>query len=157
MVLLLLLLVMPVTQVHAQSRQAAPTSDALFQRIESLDTAVFDAFNRCDLKKFSSFFTRNVEFYQDTEGVTWTRQKLVKDIKTYICGKVRRELIPGTLEVYPIKGFGAVEIGDHRFCEQGTDKCEGIAKFIHIWQNRKGVWMITRVISYDHRAAPNNP
>jgi hypothetical protein len=29
----------------------------------------------------------------------------------------------------------------------------GEAKFIHVWQNKDGVWKITRVISYDHQAA----
>jgi hypothetical protein len=153
-ILILLLLALLTTQADAQSRQDILTNDKLFRRIESLDGEVFGAFNRCDLKKLSSFFTQDVEFYQDTEGVTWSRRRLIKDIKKYICGKVRRELIPATLEVYPIKGFGAVEIGDHRFCEIATGKCEGVAKFIHIWQNKSDVWTITRVISYDHRAAP---
>jgi hypothetical protein len=35
----------------------------------------------------------------------------VEALKNNICGKVRRELVAGTLEVYPLHGFGAVEIG----------------------------------------------
>ena len=61
----------------------------------------------------------------------------------------------GTLEVYPLNGYGAVEIGVHRFYhpyEQDHGEV-GEAKFIHVWQNKDGVWKITRVISYDHGAA----
>lgn len=83
-----------------------------------------------------------------------SRQSLVEAVKNNICGKVRRELIPGTLEVHPMEGYGAVEIGVHRFQHPNADKTQpvGEAKFMHLWQNQNGVWKITRVISYDHRA-----
>ena len=32
-----------------------------------------------------------------------------------ICGKVSRELVPRTLEVHPIPGYRAVEMGVYRF------------------------------------------
>jgi hypothetical protein len=65
--------------------------------------------------------------------------------------KIRRELVEGNLEVYPIKNYGAIEIGLHRFChvENGKDEC-GIFKFVHVWQKRNGEWKVTRVISYNH-------
>ena len=51
-------------------------------------------------------------------------------------------------------GYGAVEMGVHRFHHPNAENAEpvGEAKFIHLWQNRDGVWKITRVISYDHHA-----
>jgi len=56
-----------------------------------------------------------------------------------------------TLEVYPLKGYGAVEIGIHRFHHPGhPEDGEGDAKFITIWQNKDGDWKVTRVISYYH-------
>jgi len=120
-----------------------------------LDAEVFDAYNRCDLEKFGSFFTEELEFYHDNGGLTdRTRQSLVESVKKNICGKVRRELVPGTLEVYPLHGYGAVEIGVHRFHHPGRDDVEpvGEGKFVQIWQNKDGKWKITRVISYDHHA-----
>src|SRR5216684_3429443 len=76
-------------------------------------------------------------------------------IKKNICGKVTRELVPGTLRVYYMKGHGAVEMGVHRFHHPGHDDTEpvGEGKFIHLWQCKDGAWKITRVISYDHHAA----
>ena len=64
---------------------------------------------------------------------------------------MQRELLPGTLEVYPIAHYGAAEIGVHRFTHPGQPDNVGEAKFIQLWHNDNGRWMITRVISYDHQ------
>ena len=136
----------------SRSVQNRDFSDELFHTIEALDAAVFDAYNQCDLKTFGDFFADDVEFYHDQSGLTRSRQSLVEAVRNNICGKVRRELVPGTLEVYPLNGYGAVEKGVHRFYHSVRDDTEpsGEAQFIHLWQNDNGVWKITRVISYDH-------
>jgi len=139
-------------RVDAQSRGAAP-EDELFRTIASLDRAVFDAYNRCDLEKLGAFFAEDLEFYHDKTGLSRSRQSLVDAVKRNICGKVRRELVPGTLEVYPMQGYGAVQMGAHRFCDSKATQCDetaGVAKFVHLWENKGGTWLITRVISYDH-------
>jgi ketosteroid isomerase-like protein len=120
--------------------------------ITTLDTALFAAYNQCDLQKFASFIADDVEFYHDKGGVTLGREALTDAIKKNICGKVTRALVPGTLQVYPMKGYGAVEIGVHRFHHPGHDDTKGVgeAQFIHLWQYKNGAWKITRVISYDH-------
>ena len=64
----------------------------LLERIARLDRTLFDAYNRCDLDKFAELFAPDVEFYHDKGGVTRTRQEVVDNTRTYICGKVRREL-----------------------------------------------------------------
>jgi ketosteroid isomerase-like protein len=123
--------------------------------ITALDAALFDAYNRCDLEKFSSFFVEDVEFYHDQGGVTLGKANLTDSVKKNICGKVARELVPGTLEVHHMKGYGAVEMGVHRFHHPGNEDKEGVGegKFIHLWQYKDGAWKITRVISYDHHPA----
>jgi hypothetical protein len=147
--LLAALLAAPLARIHAQT---APTPEPLFQTIQSLDTQLFDAYNHCDLEKFGSLLADDLEFYHDKSGLSVGRQALVEGIKNNICGKVTRELVPGTLEVYPIAKYGAVEIGVHRFHHPGHEDTEpvGEAKFIHLWQNNDGAWKITRVISFDH-------
>ena len=125
---------------------------ALTQTIAALDAKVFDAYNRCDLEAFGSYFSPKVEFYHDKGGVTFDRETVVANTKKYICNKVRRELLSATLKVYPIKDFGAIEEGEHRFCNVVSGECEGSAKFLMIWQNKNGKWRMTRVISYGHRA-----
>jgi len=152
--LLLPLFSLFLVQLDAQTQRTANPDDDLLRTIAALDTAVFDAYNRCDLEKLGSFFAEDLEFYHDQSGLTRSRQSLVEAVKNNICGKVTRELVPGTLEVYPLKGYGAVEIGVHRFHHLGRESTEpvGEAKFIHLWQNEDGAWKITRVISFDHQA-----
>jgi len=134
----------------AQTQQGLPPTDQLYKTIAGLDTAVFDAYNRCELDKLGSFFTDDLEFYHDQTGLALGRQNLLDAVKNNICGKVHRELLPGTLEVYPLKGYGAVEIGVHRFTHPDDPGNHGEAKFIHVWQLKDGAWKITRVISFDH-------
>jgi ketosteroid isomerase-like protein len=137
----------------AQSRRGTTPDDDLFRTIASLDRAVFDAVNGCDLQTAGTFFADDLEFYHDNGGLIHrSRQTFLESVKSNLCGKVRRELVAGTLEVYPMHGYGAVELGVHRFHHPGHDDTEptGEAKFLHLWQNKDGAWKITRVISYDH-------
>lgn len=162
MMLLLPLLALGVAPASAQtSLEPVPALDdlksqeELAKAVAALDAALFDSYNRCDLAKFASFFAEDVEFYHDQGGVTLGRAALTESVKTNICGKVTRELVAGSLQVYYMKGYGAVEIGVHRFHHPGHEDTEpvGEAKFIHLWQYRDGAWRITRVISFDHHQA----
>jgi hypothetical protein len=83
--------------------------------------------------------------------VTWNRQDMLARTKKNVCGVYRRELVPGSLKVIPIKGFGAIAQGVHRFCQFKTGDCEGIADFTIVWRNQGGKWEMTRVLSYGHR------
>ena len=130
--------------------------EELDKAVASLDAVLFDSYNHCDLDKFASFFVDDVEFYHDQGGVTLGKKDLTESVKKNICGRVSRELVPGTLQVHYMKGYGAVEMGVHRFHHPGHDDTEpvGEGKFIHLWQYKDGKWRITRAISYDHHAAP---
>ena len=131
-----------------------PSSDvpSLQNEIAAADSALFAAFNARNLKRFRTFFARDLEFYQDNEGVENYAQTM-KDFAQMFgqSALIRRDLIPGTLEVYPIKNYGAIEAGSHRFChvENGKDDC-GTFKFVHIWRRTKQGWKISRVVSYAH-------
>jgi Domain of unknown function (DUF4440) len=146
----------------ALSQQTSPTQvkvmpaphDALFTTIQTLDTKFFNAYNTCDLATIGPMVDENLEFYHDKTGLTVGRQPLLDALKQNICGKVTRELVAGSLEVYPLANYGAVEIGVHRFHHPDDPTNVGEAKFIHIWREKDGVWQITRVISFDHQAAP---
>jgi hypothetical protein len=112
MALLLPVLALLVARAEAQavpSLENIKSQEELEKAIGSLDAALFDSYNRCDLEKFSSFFVEDVEFYHDQGGVTLGRQKLTDSVKKNICGKVTRELVPGTLQVHHMKGYGEQE------------------------------------------------
>ncbi|HMD83075.1 MAG TPA: nuclear transport factor 2 family protein [Terriglobia bacterium] len=158
MLLLVLLFASCSVRADAQTVPALESINSqaeLDKAIATLDAALFDAYNRCDLQKFASFFADDVEFYHDQGGVTLGKGDLTDSVKKNICGKVTRELVPGTMQVYHMKGYGAVEMGVHRFHHPGHEDTEGVGegKFIHLWRYKDGTWKITRVISYDHHAA----
>jgi hypothetical protein len=147
----------PVTVLHpdviaARDRAETRASGDLRSVIAAADNALFTAFNQRDLAKLRSFFTRDLEFYQDNEGVENFAQTM-KDFGQMFeqASPIRRELVPGSLEVYPIKNYGAMEVGRHRFChtENGKDDC-GTFSFVHIWRQTKAGWQISRVVSYGH-------
>ncbi|CAM3269010.1 DUF4440 domain-containing protein [Sphingomonas antarctica] len=145
----------PIT-IAAALLAASPSvtgADPLTAEIRAMDTKVFDAYNRCDLDTFAAAFDPKVAFYHDTGGATFDRDTVVANTRKYICGKVRRELIPTTFHVYPIKDYGAIEEGEHRFCELATSRCEGIAKFVIVWVKQANAWHMTNVLSYGHRPA----
>jgi ketosteroid isomerase-like protein len=141
--------------------QAVPALDAiksdaeLTSAISALDTQLFDAYNNCDIDKLGSMVVDDLEFYHDKTGLMVGKQPFLVAIKNNICGKVTRQLVKGSLEVYPLKGYGAVEIGTHRFYHPGTQDHGdvGEAKFITLWQYKDGAWKVSRVISYDHHGA----
>jgi ketosteroid isomerase-like protein len=132
--------------------EAIKTDHELTQAITALDKQVFDAYNTCDIDKLGSLVADDLEFYHDKTGLAVGKQTFLDAIKKNICGKVTRELVAGSLEVYPMHGYGAVEIGTHRFHHPGAQDHDvlGEAKFIHLWQYKDGTWKVARVISYDH-------
>jgi len=142
------------TATCAQASESASVIQDLARTGADLDRQLFESYNQCDLEKFGAYFASDVEFYHDQGGLMRSRENVVEATKKYICGKVHRELVEGTLQTFPMKGYGAVQLGSHRFCEIGAAKCGGIARFVHLWQNEGGTWRITRVISYDHQAIP---
>ena len=138
-----------------------PQPASLQDTIAALDSAVFDAFNRCadpvQLQAHAAHFADDVEFYHDTGGVTWTRDAMIANTAKYACGHYTRELVAGSLQVYAVKDFGAIAQGVHRFCQVDTGRCEGEADFTMVWRLRDGQWTITRVLSYGHRPSTATP
>jgi hypothetical protein len=132
--------------------QAKQDSLDLYKEIAHMDSVLFNAFNTRDIDKFKILFSEDLEFYHDKGGLT-NYEHTIDFMKTTAKAnnQLRRELVKGSLEVYPIPGYGAMEIGEHRFCHTENDKLDcGTFKFVHIWQKKDGQWKISRVVSYDH-------
>jgi ketosteroid isomerase-like protein len=152
------------SRLFAQTAGPAPTQ-ALTDEIAAADTALFSAFfDRCDVAAVAAMVTEDFEMYHDKGGQvadsgkqfiggiegTCARQKTGEDYRA------RRELVPGTLKVYPLNNFGAIEIGEHRFykLEPGkTERLVEVALFTHVWKKEPSGWKLARVLSYDHRLA----
>lgn len=124
----------------------------LYREIARMDSILFNAFNSRDIAKFGSLFTNDLEFFHDKGGLTGYdyTMNFMKDVARNNNG-LRRDLVKGSLEVYPVPGYGAIQIGAHTFChlENGKQDC-GTFKFVHVWQKKDGAWKISRVVSYGH-------
>ena len=138
-------------QPAAPAAQPAPKNE-LYQTIARLDTEMFAAFNAHDADKLMSYFAPSVEFYHDKGGLSNFSQTKAGFTRMFAQSPdITRTLVPGTLEVYPVKDYGAMHIATQRFChvENGRNDC-GNSKFVMVWQQQAGTWRITRVVSYDH-------
>ncbi|MBU3027239.1 nuclear transport factor 2 family protein [Zobellia galactanivorans] len=128
---------------------AQPVIEAsLKETITQLDRTYFEAYNSCNMEKQAEMYAEDIEFYHDKGGLTTSKQDLLDSLKKNICGKVTRELVEGSIEVYPINEYGAVEIGFHKFHNnEEADAISEPGKFIIIWKKTEAIWKITRVIS----------
>lgn len=117
-----------------------------------MDAMMFEAFNNKDLEKFKSLFTADLEWLQDNGGLL-SYETVFTNFSNMFKNenKLTRKLVKGTLEVHPIKDYGAIEIGVHEFRHMENGKEEiGTFKFLMIWKKQDNQWKIARVISYDH-------
>jgi Domain of unknown function (DUF4440) len=126
-----------------------PDSKALYDSIVHMDSVLFDAYNVCDTITMASCFSEDIEFYHDKGGLMTNKDSIMAATKKYVCGKVTRVLIAGSIEVYPIANFGAIEMGQHYFINNQEPKSahHAIGKFVHTWKKENGQWRLTRVIS----------
>lgn len=132
--------------------------DQLYETVVALDTKLFDAYNHCDIPTMSSMVDDGLEFYHDKTGLMVGKQPFLDAIQKNICGKTQRTLVAGSLEVYPLADYGAVEIGVHRFHHPGhPEEGVGEAKFITLWHYKDGTWKMTRAISFDHENVKQTP
>jgi ketosteroid isomerase-like protein len=128
-----------------------PDDVQLYQKIFMLDSAFFASYNKCDvdLNTYANFYSDSIEFFHDQNGLSTSKDDIVEATKRNICGKVRRELVKGSLEVYSIKGYGVLEIGFHKFHnnaeKEGTPS--KASKFIIMWKGAGDNWKITKVVS----------
>lgn len=128
------------------------TQTALFNKIANLDSSLFEAYNSKNLDLMKTYFTEDLEWYQDNGGLI-DFEKVFSNFQSIFSRDydLKRNLIKESLEVHPLEGYGAIEIGRHEFKHIENGKLEiGTFKFLMIWKNDNGNWKISRVVSYDH-------
>ncbi len=138
-------------------------SDELFKQLKSLDSLLFEVgFNHCDLAPFEDLLHSDTEFYHDQSGVSRSKTTFIENLKNGLCtmeNRPRRELVPGSLEVFLMKDrgetYGALQRGLHKFYlrpDGGEEVLTSTARFTHLWILDHNEWKLSRVISYDHLA-----
>jgi hypothetical protein len=154
---LLLLAVAPV---------ALPEGPALQAEVRAADDRFFTAYfgTTCQPGLIRAMISDDFEMYHDKGGVVATNaDQFMADYNKGCTGRSapdawrsRRELVPESLTVDPVPGFGAIEDGDHRFYERhgdGPEKLAGTAHFTQLWAKTEAGWKLKRVFSFRHRAA----
>ncbi|HMB99411.1 MAG TPA: nuclear transport factor 2 family protein [Flavobacteriaceae bacterium] len=136
----------------------------LFKELKAKDSILFEiSFNKCQLEALDNLLGEDLEFYHDQGGINNSKNEFISTMKNGICSetnnlKSRRELIDGSLKVFPLYDngdlYGAFQTGEHRFFESHKgepEKAGSIAKFSHLWLKENNEWKLKRVISYDHK------
>jgi hypothetical protein len=125
-----------------------PGDSDLYRTVLALDVSYFTAYNTCDMETQAKLLSDNLEFYHDLGGLSTSKDEILESIEANICGKVRRELVEGSVEVHEIKGFGAVEIGLHKFYNsQEPDSESKPSRFITLWKQENDSWKMHRIVS----------
>jgi hypothetical protein len=124
-----------------------PASQPLYQTIVRMDSLYFDTYNHSKAALMDSLTADSIEFYHDRGGLITSRQELLQSIQKNIFGKVQRILTPGSIEVYEIPRYGAIEFGYHSFRNLVEHSESQPAKFVIIWRLIHHKWQIARVVS----------
>ncbi len=124
----------------------------LFATLAELDRRLFQAvFVDCDTSARNALFTEDIEMYHDKSGFKAAAKVRAPITECPADRGMTRELVDGSLEVYPLAGYGALQVGLHRFRE-ASENGATVARFSHLWRREEdGAWRIARVISYDHQ------
>jgi hypothetical protein len=154
--------IVPYSQ-HVMSVQvkAGPVAGKeLSDELAEMDRRLYDAvFNTCDLESLRGLVTEDFEMYHDKSGMpAKSGSRFVQNIRD-LCDRrtygedypARRELVEGTLEVFPLDGYGAIQTGTHRFYRVAGAQPVEVSRFTHIWKKDAGGWKLARTMSYDHR------
>ena len=137
-----------------------PTGHKLVEVITELDAKISAAYSTCDLNAMASLLAPDVELYNDETGRIVGRDSVIDTLRKNLCGglrsavvKYRRELVAGSLEVFPIARFGALEFSKSEIWadqSDGTSKPVVIVRALTVWELRAGVWMAARQFAYSH-------
>ena len=149
-----------------KARAGPRPTQQLHDEIAAADAKFFAAvFDMCDTRALAALVTDDFEMFHDKGGRTSTsgaafvtsiegmcaRQKTGEDYRA------RRELVAGSMKVYPLDNYGAVQVGEHRFYQRLSgrpEKLVEIALFTQVWKKDASGWKLARVLSYDHRLTP---
>jgi hypothetical protein len=153
----------PQAEIHL-TPGAPPASPELVALLAEKDRQLFDAGFGCKLDVLATLVADDLEFIHDKWGRTATSGAEFMKGARENCSKqetgenfrARRELVEGSMRVYVLQGFGAMQMGEHRFyaLQPGKpDRLTESGKFIDVWRQVDGQWKLARVISYEHQLA----
>ncbi|RUO52266.1 DUF4440 domain-containing protein [Pseudidiomarina homiensis] len=159
------LLILPTLMFAAQAQETErvdPIADLsqaeLEQQVLAVDNAMFEAaFGGCDAELLKKVFPDDHEFFHDLVGASHDSEAYwIGLFDEYFCTEkpIKRELVAGSHEVYPMHYYGALVYGENRYYvknKEGDYELDDTGKYMHLWRLNDGQWELTRAISYDHQ------
>ena len=133
-----------------EGERSDASGGALFDELARMDEVLFEAaFVSCDRRKWDSMMTEDVEFYHDRGGFS-EGAAVSPPAECPAEHGVTRHVVQGSVEVFPIADYGAVQRGTHCFVEEGA-ATSTVAQFVHVWARTGDGWKVKRILSFDHR------
>src|SRR5580700_1726333 len=131
------------------------------KKTNELDAGLFQAFNYRNAEAMRPFYAKDVEFFHDQVGRTLNQDAVIATFRNKFDGDyaerhqiVQRELIQESLRLFPIPGYGVLEVGNHRFTistrETNRVTATTVGTFAHIIQDGDRGMKIKLALSYDH-------
>lgn len=148
------------SEMTSSNKSDSSRSGILFDELAHMDHLLFStSFVTCDAKQIDALMTDDIEFYHDLTGFSsGQRVRNNNAVLAKNCPRQRgitRKLVEGSLRVYPLKNYGAIQMGTHYFVQENAPTST-VAKFVHLWKKTGGgkgteeKWKISRVLSFDH-------
>ncbi|MCX8531781.1 nuclear transport factor 2 family protein [Chryseobacterium luquanense] len=134
----------------------------LFLELKKEDSIFFErGFNNCDIAFLEKKMDDNLKFYHDNGGFQ-DKKLFMERTKQNICSnpnqKPIRKVVESSLEVFPLYDngilYGAIQTGEHQFFIREKNKKDilgGHAKFTTVWTKKEGNWIMSEVLSYNHK------
>lgn len=146
-----------------------PEGRALHDAIAARSAEFFTLYHEgCDPERLRSILMPDFEMYHDQNGVSASSAEpfIAKYAERCLkrtdpaSGRIRRHLLPGTLKIYPVPGYGAIEEGSHEHygrLGRRPERKVTSARYIGLWKLTPAGWRLARAFSYDHVDAPRLP
>jgi len=152
----------PAREAEVNLTPGAVARPGLTDEIRAADAEFFKAsFDTCDIETVRRYVTDDFEMFHDKgghvakSGADYVQQAAdtCKRQAEGIDFLSTRKLVPGSLKVYPINNYGAIETGVHEFfaVKKGEpDRLTEKGQFTIVWKEENGQWRAARALSYDH-------
>lgn len=136
----------------------------LIDGVRKADSLLWAALGRCDIGEMKKYYSSDVEFYHDKNGIISGADVLAAYFMNGPCSNAdsltpRSFIAPESYKIYLMqeKGetYGAVVTGGHLLYagEKGIkERPVGSAKFTSLWLLDGGAWKVKRILTYDYQA-----
>ena len=126
-----------------------PANQALHDTIVAMDKLYWEAYNKGDTTTLFNLMTDDHEFYHDIGGSTFSKEKMKDRLKRFynldegVVGKT----VEGTIEVYGLPGYGALQLSYRRFYDKKNPEWTAPARAIVLWKRTPNGWLRSKVFS----------